>query len=98
MARKKKVYKKSKWEDEACFMETTILRFEEQNKICPNEKFKNVFYCESKVKPEGRMCVLWERTVAQPGDKVVMKGRFNGEAFLAWSLMIMKRAENRGEN
>lgn len=98
MARKKKVYKKSKWENEARLMETTILRFEEQNKICPNDKFKNVFYCESKVKPEGRMCVLWERMLAQPGDKVVMKGRFNGEVFLAWSLMIMKRAENKGES
>lgn len=93
MAKRKKFYKNTKWEDEGCIMETTILRFEEQNKICPNGKIKNVFYCKSKLKPEGRMCVLWERTTAQPGDKVVMKGRFNMETFLAWSLMIMKRAQ-----
>ena len=98
MTRRKKVYQKSKWNNEACLMETKILRFEEQNKISPNEKFKNVFYCESKVKPEGRMCVLWERTLAQPGDTVVMKGRLNGDVFLVWSLMITKRAENKGED
>lgn len=96
--RKKKVYQKSKWADEACLLETKIIRFEEQNKICPNDKFKNVFYCVSKLKPEGRMCVLWERTVAQPGDTVIMKGRFKDDVFLVWSLTIMKRAENRGEN
>lgn len=110
MLKKKRFYKKSKWEDEICLFESKILKFE-QNNVFKNEKFKNVFYCESRncaisddigsrgsamsgdIGSHGILCVLWERTIAQAGDTVVMKGRFKDNIFLAWSMMIKKRSE-----
>lgn len=94
MGRKKKKFYKSKWEEETYLFEAKILRFEEHNLI-QNEKWKNVFYCESSKCPEGRLCILWGRTVAEEGDTVAMKGRFKDEVFLVWSMNITKKGNNR---
>lgn len=90
--RKKKIFKTSKWESEACLIESEILRFEERNLI-QKDKWKNVFYCKSK-NPEGRMCVYWGRTIAEVGDKVEMKGRFKDDIFIVWSMMIRKKEQS----
>lgn len=73
----------SKWEKEAICIASKIIKIEVQNQEI-NEKFKTVFYCESKTKPEGRMCIVWGRTTFKEGNEITMTGRMKEDVFLVW--------------
>ena len=72
-----------KWQEQAFRIISKVIKIEIQNQWI-NDKFKTVFYCESKKKPEGRMCVAWGRTTFKVGDEVNMTGRIEGDVFLVW--------------
>lgn len=82
-------------------IESTVERIEILNKEYFDSKkeryrFKTVFYCKSST-GEPRMCVCWDRTTMSVGDRVQMKGRISDGVFLAWSVMILKRASELNE-
>jgi hypothetical protein len=86
---RRKGYKKraansyGKWEAEVVQGTSKIIKIEIQNQEI-NDKFKTVFYCESKKNPEGMMCVVWERTTFKAGDEIDMTGRIKDGVFLVW--------------
>ncbi len=88
----KRFRNKSRYEDEATIVHTTINKIECRN-IEIGQRLKTVFYCPSYLAPEGRMCVYWGRTNIDEGDEIEMKGRFSDGVFLAWSLSIHKKAK-----
>lgn len=96
MARKRFVYKPSKYEDQAVLIQSVVIEILEHNKEYDG-RLKNVFKCKSSKYPDGRLCILWGRSTIEVGCEVQMKGRIvdncGKEVFLAWSLMITKRAE-----
>lgn len=75
-----------KWEKEAISVTAKIIKIELQNEPI-NDKFKTVFYVESKKHPEGRMCVIWGRTTFNEGDVLYATGRIKDEVFLIWSYL-----------
>ena len=84
----------SKYENDAVLISSVVTKIEIQN-VEIKDKFKTVFYCESKAKPEGRMCVQWGRSSVKVGDKFEAKGRITEDGtFLVWSLMIFQKPEN----
>ena len=80
-----------KWEKEAISVTAKIIKIELQNEPI-NDKFKTVFYVESKKYPEGRMCVIWGRTTFSVGDEINMTGRISDGVFLVWTYLY-KRSE-----
>lgn len=82
--RKYNNYYSKKWENEHILYTAKVIRIEEQNKEI-GDKLKTVFFIESKIIPEGRMCVTWGRTTFHVGDEVNLTGRLQGEIFLVWS-------------
>ena len=84
----------SKYTDEAVLIETTITEVLEHNKEY-SERIKNVFKCASRI-GEDRLCILWGRSNISAGDKIQMKGRIKDDVFLAWDLMILKKADCKG--
>ena len=88
-----KNYKYSKYQDEAVEVETTVTSFIERNKFYEDKgKTKNVFTCKSS-KETDQLCILWDYTSMNTGDRVILKGRFTPQAFIAWNVMIIKKAE-----
>ena len=75
-----------KWEGQVVQGTSKIIKIEIQNQEI-NDKFKTVFYCESKKNPEGIMCVIWGRTTFKTGDEINMTGRFKDGVFLVWSYL-----------
>ncbi len=69
---------------------TEILSFKEKN-IVYNDKFKNVFFCKSKEKEDGQMCIMWGRTSANTGDKVEIKCKFLNNVILVKSMLVIER-------
>lgn len=95
MSRHRKKKYVSKYTDQSVWVkDKRILKIEQQNAEV-NDKFKTVFYVESKEKPEGRMCIAWGRTTFQEGDFVDMKGRFKDDVFLVWTLLYKRNAEGK---
>ncbi len=78
-----------KWEGQVVCGTSKIIRIEVQNQEI-NEKFKTVFYVESKMHPQGRMCVIWGRTTFSVGDEINMTGRISEGVFLVWSYLYKK--------
>ena len=72
-----------KWEGEVVQGTSKIIKIEVQNQEI-NDKYKTVFYCESKTQPEGRMCVIWGRTTFNVGDEITLTGRIKDGVFLVW--------------
>ena len=92
-----KNYKYSKYQDEAVEVETTVTSFIERNKFYEDKgKTKNAFTCKSS-KETDQLCILWDYTTAQIGDRVILKGRFTPQAFIAWKVMVIKKAEQTNE-
>ena len=88
-----KNYKYSKYQDEAVEVETTVTGFIERNKFYEdNGKTKNVFTCKSS-KETDQLCILWSYSSMNIGDRVLLKGRFTPQAFIAWNVLILKKAE-----
>ena len=56
-------------------------------KLFFTDKFKTVFKCES-TQGEPRLCVVWNDSQIQAGDKVDMKGFLSGDTFIAKSVKI----------
>lgn len=88
-----KNYKYSKYQDEAVEVETTVTGFIERNKFYEeNGKTKNVFTCKSS-KETDQLCILWAYSSMNIGDRILLKGRFTPQAFIAWNVIILKKAE-----
>lgn len=92
MARKKKfVRQPSKYENDAILVTSTVKKIELQN-VEINEKLKTVFYCDSKIIPEGRLCIAWGRMNLEVGDTFQAKGRITSDGtFLIWSILRFQR-------
>ena len=88
MRKRKKV---AKCTHNILLIDTVITEILELNKEYA-ERIKNVFKCASST-GEDRLCVLWGRSNISVGDRVQMKGRMKDDIFLAWSLIIMKKAK-----
>lgn len=84
--RKRAINDYGKYEDQVIRISSKIIKIEVQNQIF-NNKFKTVFYCESTNKPEGRMCIVWDRTTFSEGDEIDMTGRMKEDVFLVWRYM-----------
>ncbi len=82
----KSVKNASRWEDATVYCEGKITSFEERNRLAGG-KFKNVFLLSG-----ARRVILWDRTTAQAGDTVILKGRIVNGIFLAWRMLILKRS------
>lgn len=96
MRRKRKYVKRtSKYEKDAILINSKVISIKQQNEIV-GERYKNIFYIESQQFPEtGRMCILWGKSSFNVGDEIECKGRINEQGvFLAWTLLILKRAKN----
>ena len=83
--------KKISWGD-SYIDNTKVIRIEEKNTII-NDKYKTVFYCESKSIKNGRLCIIWGHTLIDIGDIISMKGIYSGETFIAESLRIKQVAK-----
>jgi len=100
--RKRKFRTPSKYEADAMIIESVVTKIDFRNREI-NGKRKTVFYCKSYLCPEGRMCITWKYNTIAIGDTVQMKGRFiksdetdnpdYKNVFIAWSVLIIKRAE-----
>jgi len=97
MKRKKFKQKKSKYADEAVLIRTTIKSIEIQNQECGNS-LKTVFRCPSYLCPEGRMCIVYGKTNFKVGDEIAMKGRFNGDVFLVWSMFYISKRSDEADS
>ena len=92
-----KNYKYSKYQDEAVIVETTVTNFVERNKFYEEKnKTKNVFTYKNS-KGTDQLCILWDYTTTNVGDRVLLKGRFTPQAFIVWNVIIIKRAEQTDE-
>lgn len=90
-------YRFSKYKDEAVEVETTVTGFVERNKFYEDSsRTKNVFTCKSS-KETDQLCILWDYTTMKTGDRVILKGRFTPQAFIAWSAIVIKKAEQTNE-
>lgn len=86
----------SKYEEQALNAEGKIIKIDYKNQIV-GEKYKTVFYVPSLLCPEGRRCVTWGHTNINVGDYVELKGRFNDDIFLCWSIKIIRKSESLNE-
>lgn len=77
-------------------VETQILNIEIQN-LAINDKYKTVFYCRSKKKPEGTMCIKWGWTTFEVGDSISMKGFFNDRGVFIVKSLIYSSAKEKNE-
>ncbi len=68
--RRRKFVRKSKYEDNAVLINSTIQKIDIQNEEI-GDKYKNVFYIKSNTYPEGRMCILWGESSFEVGDNIV---------------------------
>lgn len=90
-------YRFLKYKDEAVEVETTVTGFIERNKFYEdNGKTKNVFTCKSS-KETDQLCILWAYSSMNIGDRILLKGRFTPQAFIAWNVIIIKKAEQTDE-
>ena len=88
---KKSFNKPSKYDKDAIIVNSTVKKIELQN-VEINEKLKTVFYCESEILQEGRLCILWGRTSIKVGDKFQAKGRLTPDGtLLIWDLLRFKK-------
>ncbi|MBQ9786472.1 MAG: hypothetical protein IJW25_03285 [Clostridia bacterium] len=86
-------YRFLKYKDEAVEVETTVTGFVERNKFYENtNRTKNVFTCKSS-KETDQLCILWDYSSMNIGDRILLKGRFAPQGFIAWNVIIIKRAE-----
>lgn len=75
-----------KWADQVVQTTLKITEIELQNQIY-KDKLKTVFYCAGPSKPEGIMCVAWERTTFNVGDEIDLTGRIKDGVFIVWRHM-----------
>lgn len=73
---------------------TVVTKIEEKNKLY-KDKFKTCFYCYS---PSGkdRLCVYWQRTSLEEGDRVIMQGYIlkPSEIFLCTTISVIKKVKD----
>lgn len=89
--------KKIDYQEDARIISTHVLKIDYKNQpVGKNGRLKTVFYCPTYECPDGRMCVIYDRTTIDVGDEIRTTGRFNGDVFLAWSIQIIKKGKNNG--
>lgn len=96
MRRKKWLRQPSKYEKDAFIATGIVTEIIMKNEEI-NGKRKTVFKVPSMYCPEGRICVYWEMTGVEVGDEVTMKGRFNGDVFLVWSMHYKRPQVNNDD-
>ena len=81
---------KSKYEKDSMWINGIVSGFDVYNlPVGKNGNIKTVFTCKSE--PEEHTCVVYEPRRHNIGDKVMIKGRFSGDVFLVWDLLITER-------
>lgn len=76
-------------------VESEVIEILESNKEYENGNIKNVLKCESRKIPDGQLCVLWNRTTVEVGDKVQMQGYFKEDIFIVLNLNIVQKATKK---
>ena len=78
------------YDKRAVFFKTTVTEIIEAKEL-ENGSFKTTFKVIHPQENKPKLCVLWERSCMQAGDKIEMKGIFKDNIFVAYSAMVYKR-------